>query len=133
MDELQAEILLKKLTHLDGWNTRRRTIVEQYKAAATDSFSSWFHNDRSFAAHLAVARHPERDAVRRILHEAGIATDVHYPILDCDQPSQYGLPMVVHELIETRKAISEILTLPCFPELTDDEVQYVCECLSRVG
>ncbi len=133
LDELQAAILLAKLPHLDRWNAQRREVVQRYRSAAPASFTAWFQDSPSFVAHLAVTCHPEREKVRRILSEAGIASDIHYPILDCDQPSQRGLPMVVHDLSGTRKAVAEILTLPCFPELTDGESDRVAKCLSKIG
>ena len=132
MDEVQAAILLCKLPHLDDWNARRRDIVGRYRAAATASFTGWGEDSPASVAHLAVTRHPERDRVRQILHDAGVGTDIHYPILDCEQIGQQGLPMVVHDLGEARRAVSEILTLPCFPEMTDDEVTLVCDCLGRL-
>src|SRR5262249_7039344 len=113
MDEVQAAILLCKLPHLDGWNARRRGIVGRYRAAAPASFTAWGEDSPASVAHLAVTRHPERERVRQVLHEAGVATDIHYPILDCDQIGQQGLPMVRHDLTESRRAVAEILTLPC--------------------
>ncbi|WP_136526187.1 DegT/DnrJ/EryC1/StrS family aminotransferase [Geomonas ferrireducens] len=129
MDEIQAAILLSKLPHLDNWNERRRRIVHRYRAAASAAFNSWYTDSPAFVAHLAVCRHRQRDHVRALFSEAGVATDVHYPTLDCDQPSQQGLPMVVHDLHESRAASREIFTLPCFPEMTEDEISLVVSAL----
>jgi dTDP-4-amino-4,6-dideoxygalactose transaminase len=131
MDEVQAAILCVKLQYLDDWNRRRRDIVSQYKASSS-SFNGWFNDSAGFVAHLAVARHPRRDHVRAQLALSEIMTDIHYPILDCDQQSQDGLLMVMHDLTESRRAISEIMTLPCFPEMSDIEVEQVCESLARL-
>lgn len=132
MDEVQAAILRIKLPFLDGWNARRREIVEKYRGATSNSFTAWFDNTPAFVAHLAVARYPERDRIRQILQDAGVGTDIHYPVLDCDQLGQKGLPMVTHDLTESRKAAAEVLTLPCFPEMTDQEIAIVCECLQHL-
>jgi aminotransferase EvaB len=133
MDEIQAAILRIKLPHLDTWNTRRREIVRRYHGAAAGSIEVWLDDSPAFVAHLAVARHQERGRIRKSLHELGVMTDIHYPVLDCDQPGQQGTPRIVHDLSASRMASGEIFTLPCFPEMTDDEVSYVCECLRKAG
>jgi dTDP-4-amino-4,6-dideoxygalactose transaminase len=112
LDELQAAILRTKLPHLDGWNERRREIARQYGAARVDS---------SYVVHLYVVRTPSRDQLRQTLAAAGIATDVHYPIPDYRQES-VSLPL---NLPVTEKCCSEVLTLPCFPEMTGNEIEDV--------
>jgi len=131
MDEIQAAILQIKLPYLDEWNKRRRQIVQHYREAASSPFDIWFDNSPAFVAHLAVARHPERERIRKYFQDSGVMTEVHYPILDCDQPSQQDLPCAVHDLSVTRAVVKEIFTLPCFPEMSDEEVSFVCECLHK--
>lgn len=133
MDEIQAAILRVKLPYLNEWNVRRRQIVRQYNEAASEPFTVWFDDSSAFIAHLAIARHPERDRIRKVLQDLGVMTDIHYPIIDCDQPSQQGLPMVVQDLTVTRQIIKEIFTLPCFPEMKDEEISFVCECIQKTG
>ena len=131
MDEIQAAILQIKLPYLNEWNERRRQIVRRYSDAAVNPFNVWFDNSSAFVAHLAIARHPGREHVREFLQDAGVSTEIHYPVLDCDQPSQQDLPYVVHDLSVSRQAAEEIFTLPCFPEMTDEEISFVCECLQK--
>lgn len=133
MDEIQAAILQVKLPYLDTWNARRRQIVQHYHEAAPEPLVVWNDHSNTFVAHLAVARHPEREPFRRSLHSLGVSTEIHYPILDCDQPSQQDAPRVVRSLDVTRRAAQEIFTLPCFPEMTDEEVSFVSECLQKTG
>lgn len=133
MDEIQAAILQIKLPYLDEWNKRRRQIVLHYNEAALSPFNIWCDNSSGFVAHLAIARHPERERVRKFFQDSGVMTEIHYPIPDCDQLSQQDLPCVVHDLSVTRQAVKEIFTLPCFPEMTDEEVSFVCECLQEAG
>jgi dTDP-4-amino-4,6-dideoxygalactose transaminase len=61
--------------------------------------------------------------------EKGIQTDIHYPLLDCDQ---MGLPAGAgtDKLVQTRISVEEIVTIPLFPELTEQEVARICEALS---
>jgi len=62
---------------------------------------------------------------------AGIATDIHYPVLDCDQESAQGLPGRKCPLPASERARDEILTLPCYPGLSEQEIERVARVLSR--
>ena len=134
LDELQAAFLVAKLPRLDDWNRRRREIVRRYGQAAQGSLRV-VHGQcgPDYVAHLAVARHPARDAVRRVFEQAGVETAVHYPILDHQQPCMAKLPWRADALPATESAAAEIFTLPCFPELIEDEIDHVCATLQRVG
>ena len=121
LDEMQAAILRAKLPHVDGWNRRRREIALRYN----DALSVVRASDQSDVVHLYVVRSKERDTLRGALASAGIATDVHYPVPDYRQssmPSRDPLPV-------TEECCKTVLTLPCFPELTDDEVTRVIEAV----
>lgn len=120
LDELQAAILRLKLPHLEGWNARRRQIIEQYRQALPAGAIPAPGDDD--ATHLAVARIPQRDRFRVALAANNVATDIHYPMLDYRQPALAGL-VEQQPLIETERAVKEIVTLPCFPEMTDEEVE----------
>jgi aminotransferase EvaB len=78
--------------------------------------------------HLAVVRVADRDAAAERLGAAGIATSVHYPVPDHRQPA-WAADHGGVELPVTEEAARTILTVPCFPELRDDEVDHVCEAL----
>lgn len=130
MDEIQAAVLRIKLGYLDEWNEKRRKIVSRYHEAAPSLI--WFDRSAAFVGHLAIARHPERDRVRALLNDVGIMTAIHYPTMDFDQPGQRGLSCVVHDLSVTRQTVMEIFTLPCFSEMTDEEIAFVCETLRRI-
>lgn len=131
LDELQAALLSVKLPLLDGWNAQRRKIAGHYAekirhpAVITPAITGADH-----VAHLYVIRSLHRDALKKHLHENGIASDIHYPVLDIHQPvisSAYaGVSLPVSE-----KVCEEILTLPCYPELTLDEVDVITDCINR--
>jgi aminotransferase EvaB len=121
------------LPSLDEDNERRRSIFAAYRDAAPDGISFVGHKDERFVGHLCVAAVADRERVRDRLRSAGVATDIHYPVLDCDQPMMQGRPMRSLDLSTSRWAVDHILTLPCFPELTDGEVSYVCEQLSSLA
>ncbi|WP_313916695.1 DegT/DnrJ/EryC1/StrS family aminotransferase [Tahibacter sp.] len=128
LDEMQAAILREKLPHLEGWNARRRKIAAMYAAVETTALRYPDVSGADYVAHLFVVRTSHRDALRRHLSARRIASDVHYPVLDNEQPRvdrrdlSAGLPQSV-------RAAAEILTLPCFPEMTDAEVGRVCDAL----
>jgi aminotransferase EvaB len=131
MDEIQAAVLCVKLKHVDDWNAERRQILARYAAAAPVTARIVGSSDPANACHHAILRTPDRPAAARAMADAGIATAVHYPILDCDQPSELGLPGRKMPLPVSERARDEILTLPCYPGLTEAEIEQVARALTR--
>lgn len=125
LDEMQAAILSVFLPDLDSANARRREIAARYSAAI-------IHPDvvlppqggQEYVAHLYVVRSARRDALRAHLREMDIAADVHYPIPDYRQPV-FGDRFASVSLQNTERLSREILTLPCYPEMTDAQVEQV--------
>jgi dTDP-4-amino-4,6-dideoxygalactose transaminase len=132
LDELQAAFLRVRLRHLDGWNAARRAIVERYAASVPERVGRFVvaTGDR-FVAHLAVLLCDDRDRVRSALDAAGIGTDVHYPIPDHLQPA-WRADHPALRLPVTEHAAEHVLSVPCFPELTESEVEHVCEVLGGI-
>ena len=134
MDEMQAAILRAKLPHLDSWNARRREIATAYSAALA---ASGVACPRDFGeanvAHLYVLRTRDRDRVRTALQAAGIATDIHYPVPDhLQEAARRTAPAATAQLPATDQAAQEILTLPCYAELTDQEISAVVGALQAL-
>jgi len=131
MDELQAAVLRTKLPHLDRWNRRRREIAVRYKNEIRHPAiaPSPFIDDGSDIAHLYVVRVRLRESLRDHLKGAGVATDIHYPIADHRQPGPGILPP--EGLARTDRACYEVLSLPCYPELNDAEVDVVVAACNR--
>jgi dTDP-4-amino-4,6-dideoxygalactose transaminase len=129
LDELQAAVLRVGLPRLDERNERRREVVSRYAEALPADAGYFVRSDgEDYVAHLAVIVAEDRDRVAAALAAAGIGTDVHYPVADYDQPAwrtDVQLPVTDH-------AVAHVLTIPCFPELTDDEVAVVCGVLSEL-
>lgn len=128
LDEMQAAILRVRLPLLDGQNARRRAIHAAYEAVSSRLVTS---TARPYIGHLAVLAHPDRDAVRAEFAAADIVTDVHYPVPDHRQgfPSS---PEVV-SLPVTERAAEEVLSVPIFPGMHDDEVARVVAVLEAVA
>ncbi len=132
LDELQAAILSVKLRHLPAWNARRRAIAAMYHdlLADTDLTLPEAPPDGDHVFHLYVIRSAERDAVQARLRQQGIGTDIHYPLPTHLQPV-YAPFAPPGGLPATERLAREILSLPMFPELTDDEVQAAAMAVKR--
>jgi aminotransferase EvaB len=130
LDEIQAAVLRVKLPRLDEWNGRRREIARLYdeRLAGSDLCLPAVHSD-SYVAHLYVLRSRARDALRDALRAAGCGSDVHYPIPDHRQEAMAGEEWKVGSLPVSEQCCAEALTLPCFPELHDQEVLRVIDAL----
>lgn len=130
LDEVQAALLMEKLPSLDAWNERRREIARYYATAIVhpDIRHPSVFDDR-YVAHLYVIRTRRRDSLSAHLGACGIPCDIHYPIPDYRQPSLVGrFPGI--SLPTTEAACAEILTLPCFPEMTGDETGQVADAVN---
>jgi dTDP-4-amino-4,6-dideoxygalactose transaminase len=129
LDEMQAAVLRTRLPHLRAWNERRRQIINCYAVAAEGTPLTILPvGGEDHAGHLAVGLTPFRDEVAVKLAAAGVRTDVHYPIPDHLQPAFAGEFADV-SLPITEETAGRLITLPCFAELTDAEVEQVCGAL----
>jgi dTDP-4-amino-4,6-dideoxygalactose transaminase len=127
LDELQAAFLRLRLPRLDAENAARRRIVERYSTAIRHpAIRLPQRGGDADVGHLFVLRCRERERLAAHLAAAGVRSDIHYPIADHRQPALAG--QLVHaDLPHTDAACAEVLTLPCHPALTDDEVRHVIE------
>lgn len=135
LDEIQAAVLRVQLPYLDAWNARRREIALRYREALSGSGLSVppYSGDGDYVAHLYVIRSPERERIRTALAAAGIGTDIHYPVPDHRQESIEGIAFRRTPLPVTEALASQVLTLPCFPELTDAEVCEIARAVPAAG
>lgn len=130
LDELQAAILRVGLGHVDELNARRRGIIARYAEAARGTMVSMVTGAGcETVAHLAVVRTSARESLRLFLNDAGIDTEIHYPVPDHLQPG-FRPAARSTSLTVTEAAAGEILTLPCFPEMTESEISRVCEAIA---
>ena len=126
MDEIQAAVLIHLLPELDIWNEKRREIYTRYMNS-TLSLSFYKVADESNVVHLALVRTKKRDKFIKYMNERGILVDVHYPILDSDQEAWKS--EMKYSLHVSKMLSKEIVTLPCFPTMSDDEINRVCDAL----
>ena len=122
LDDLQAALLRVKLGRLEAWTAARRRIAARYHDALA-GLPLTLPIEREPARHvyhLYTIRHRQRDALAKTLSQLGVGTAVHYPIAVPGQP-MFGLP-AERQWPEAARASREVLSLPCYAELTDDEV-----------
>jgi dTDP-4-amino-4,6-dideoxygalactose transaminase len=133
LDELQAAVLLAKLPQLEAWTARRRAIAGLYDAALADIDGATCQPEPDgflHARHLYVVRVADRESFRRGLAERGIETAVHYPRPVHGHPAYRELG---HDgLGESERLAREVVSLPLYPELRDDEAEVVAAALHEV-
>jgi dTDP-4-amino-4,6-dideoxygalactose transaminase len=131
MDEVQAAILDVLLPDLNSRNEQRRAILGRFKAAAGRRLK-FLDGGNGAVAHLAVLLCDDRDAFRAFMKDRGIDTDIHYPVLDCDQVGWADLPMKgVQNLAISRASIGRLCSVPCYPDMSNDEIEQVCKALGE--
>ena len=131
LDELQAAILRVKLRTLDADNAKRRHRAAMYDelltTAAVTTPSEMPYGQHIY--HLYVVRSARRDELQAFLKERGIGSLVHYPAPIHLQPAYRGRLGDVGSFPETELAAREILSLPMFPELAEQEVRQVVKAV----
>ncbi len=119
MDEIQALLLRMKLPRLDDWIVRRRTIADHYNQI----LGAYIETDES-VWYKHVFTTPNRKAIIDRLNNRGIETGIYYPFqLDQLPFSQTGKP----PMAMAQKLSQTTLSLPLFPEMTNEETSYICE------
>jgi dTDP-4-amino-4,6-dideoxygalactose transaminase len=128
MDELQAAVLRVKLPCLDQWLIERRWIAREYDTRLTANVSSVSKDPRDLH-HLYVVRAPRRDELMSYLRAKHIDTKVHWsePLYRmsaawADKPEGFG---------RTESWCNSILSLPCYPGLTESEIARICDAVSE--
>lgn len=133
LDDLQAAILRVKLPHLEAWNAARRRLAARYDRLLADLPGVVTPKTLTGTVpvfHQYTVRVPDRDRVAAELKEAGIETQVYYPYPLHLLPIHAALGKPEGSYPEAERACREALSLPMFPELTDDEQDMV---VSRLG
>jgi dTDP-4-amino-4,6-dideoxygalactose transaminase len=143
LDALQAAILRVKMRYIEQWNQARRLRAASYDrlfAAAgltSDPDSSApvrglrTHPDAFHIFHQYVVRVSRRDELRQFLAARGIGTEIYYPLPLHLQKCLRYLGYVEGDLPEAERAAREVLALPMFPEITEEEQNYVVEQIAE--
>ena len=124
LDAIQTGILRVKLKHLSDWNEKRRQKAYRYNEmfGQIDSLILPYEPSRTKGVyHLYIVRVQKREELQKYLSERGVATGLHYPIPLHLQKAYGGLGHIEGSFPVTEKVGKEILSLPMFPQITEDQ------------
>lgn len=133
LDELQAAILLVKLKYLDRWNSRRREIARIYSEKISTE-QARKPKEMSYGRHifhLYVIRHARRADLQTYLEQEGVQTMIHYPVPIHMQEAYRDLGYGHGSFPIAEKCADEVLSLPIFPQLRDEEVMRVAKLIDH--
>ena len=134
MDALQAAVLSTKLKYLEGWNQARRAHAAAYIRGLSDlplSLPQMSHEDEH-VFHLFVIRTAARNQLRDFLQQRNIATGIHYPVPLHLTPAYQRLGAVQKgALPQAENAADEILSLPMYPELSEEQRNHVISSIEE--
>lgn len=130
LDIMQAAILRIKLKYLDEWSEKRRQNAKLYnELLKAGVITPIVLENTDSVFHLYVIRASKRDELQKYLKEKEISTIVHYPIPIHLQPCYKELGYKKGDFPEAEKASREILSLPIFPELKEEEIKYISQSI----
>jgi dTDP-4-amino-4,6-dideoxygalactose transaminase len=127
MEAFQGAILRVKLRHLDRWIEARRAIVDKYNRLLSGSTVKrpaempWARH----VYHLYTLRTTHRNTLQKSLKEKGIQTGIHYAVPVHLQPAYANLGYGRGNLPQSEQAAEEVLSLPLYPEMTDEQIEMV--------
>lgn len=142
MDAIQAAVLRVKMPHIDEWNRQRQAHAARYSLLLAEAgLLSVIGNSpvrlleitpgAHHVFHQYVIRVERRDELRKFLTELKIGTEVYYPVPLHLQPCFEYLGCREGDLPESERAAREVLALPMFPELTEEEQRWVVESIAE--
>jgi dTDP-3-amino-3,4,6-trideoxy-alpha-D-glucose transaminase len=132
LDGLQAALLRVKLRRLDGWNDDRRRIGAALRAGLEGTsveLPAAATPDGDHVYHLFIVRSRERDALRAHLDARGVSTAVHYPFPIHRTEAYADLGMGEGSLPVAERLAEEVLTLPLFPTMSDEDIARIVDAM----
>lgn len=127
LDALQATILRVKLRHLEEWTAQRRRVAARYDELLRDTpvTTPYTAPEALHVYHQYTIRAPRRDELAAFLKQRGVGSMIYYPIPIHLQPLYAELGYADGSLPATEHAAAEVLSLPIYPELTDEQIDEV--------
>jgi dTDP-4-amino-4,6-dideoxygalactose transaminase len=131
MDAIQAAVLRIKLKYLDEWNQNRRQLAAAYRRnlERLPLRMPKYISGSLPVHHLFPICCPERDRLSAFLAERGVETGVHYPVPLHLQPAFTHLGYKRGQLPVAERIASTILSLPLYPEMSNEQLEYICSAL----
>jgi dTDP-4-amino-4,6-dideoxygalactose transaminase len=135
LDEIQAAIIRVKFKHIDRFNTERHEHAETYRAAIRGADVSLPTEQPGciHVYHQFTIRSKQRDRIMAALQEKGIASAIYYPVPLHQQEVFAGSGVAGNRLACAEACALEVLSLPMFPELREDEIQIICDVVNHVS
>jgi dTDP-4-amino-4,6-dideoxygalactose transaminase len=135
LDPVQASALRVKLKYLDEWNARRVAVAKRYAEglAGAGLVLPYVPEWAEPVWHLFVVQHSKRDAIQRMLQDAGIGTLIHYPIPPHLQDAYMDLSFTKNQFPIAESMANRVLSLPIGPQLNDANVESVIEVLKQAA
>jgi len=135
MEGIQGAVLAVKLKHLDKWNDQRRLLARKYdeRLAGTAFVLPTERSEARHVYHLYVIQAEDRDALREYLGQHGIESGLHYPLPLHLQPAYKSLGYKAGDFPVTESVTKNIVSLPMYPELSPEAVDYVAGVLLESG
>lgn len=134
LDSIQAVILEVKLRYIDEWNSARNRHGLKYNALLDDLAEvecPRLRPDTLHIFHLYVIRVPRRDELAAFLKSKGVFTGIHYPTALPLMPAYRYLGYASSDLPVAHAYQDQILSLPMYPELTDEQISYVSDSIKE--
>jgi len=132
LDELQASILNVKLDYIEHWTRQRIEIANLYTQRLTNLVETPFVNSNcTHVYHLYVIKTDKRDELKEFLQQKGIGTAIHYPIPPHLQKAYSHLNFKKGDFSIAEKLANQSLSLPIYPGLSDDQVNYICDSITE--
>jgi len=135
LDGMQAAILSVKLKYISGWNEKRlknATLYNKLLAGVEGIAIPKINKNVKHVFHLYVIRADRREALQKYLAGKDISTGIHYPTPLPLLPAYKYLNHTPSDFPIASNYMDKILSLPMFPELTDEKIEYVVECVKKV-
>jgi dTDP-4-amino-4,6-dideoxygalactose transaminase len=131
LDEIQAAALRVKLRHLDDWVATRRHLAALYDELLAEAPVTLLSEvgPARHCYHLYVILSTRRDALQRYLGERGVGTSVHYPVPAHRQPAYRYLEYTEGDFPCAEWACRQVLSLPLYPELSEEELRHVASAI----
>jgi len=132
MEGIQGAVLNLKLNYIDGWNNKRREIVNRYKEVASKKLVFQAAEPNAVAVHhLCVVTTENKDEFLKYLDENGVGYAFHYPIPCHLQKAYASLNYKLGDFPHSEYLASHCISLPLFPEMTEEEISRVCNVIAK--
>jgi dTDP-4-amino-4,6-dideoxygalactose transaminase len=135
MDGFQGAVLSVKLKYLDQWNESRRQHAVQYRELLSGIKGIILPEEMPYAKHIYhifAIRTQNRDAFMAQLTERGVSCGIHYPVPVHRQAAYASLHLPVGSFPIAEKCADEFVSLPMFPELTEEQITYVADQIKNL-